>query len=341
MVDSKVLSTGPLDLERGGRIEQVEIGYETYGDPANAARDTILLLHGYTSSPHAGGGGEDDPGWWENMIGSGRAMDTDRYFVVTPNMLGSCYGTTGPASIDPATGAPYGPDFPEITTRDMLAVHGRLLDHLGAGELAAVIGYSYGGYLTYQWGVDAPGRMRALVPVATGITGRGDPDLLRGLEERFADIDSWNDGRFYDDDAAVRAELVTWRIETLKNYGVGDELRDKGLDAAAAEAEILRQAQTWARGFDPNALIVLRRCAGDFDAKPDVSRLQAPVLYVLATTDTLFGPELGEPVVQYIREVAGIEARYCELDTPYGHRGPSVDWQKWHKDLAAFLAEHC
>ena len=133
-----------------------------------------------------------NPGWWENLIGPGRAIDTDRYFVVTPNMLGSAYGTTGPQSINPDTGKPYGPAFPEITTRDMIEAHCRLLAELGAKELAAVVGYSYGGYLTFQWGVTYPERMRSLVAVATGITGRGDESTVHELERHFEAAAGWN-----------------------------------------------------------------------------------------------------------------------------------------------------
>ncbi|MEC9185881.1 MAG: homoserine O-acetyltransferase, partial [Pseudomonadota bacterium] len=124
-------------LENGTTLPVLEVAYETYGDKANAEWNTVLLLHGYTSNPHAAGGGDSNPGWWENLIGPGRAIDTDRYFVVTPNMLGSSYGTTGPRSINPDTGKPYGPAFPEITTRDMIEAHCRLLAELGAKEIAA------------------------------------------------------------------------------------------------------------------------------------------------------------------------------------------------------------
>jgi len=336
----QIFKTDNFTLQNGVSLPILEVAYETYGSPRNAKENTVLLLHGYTSSPHAAGGGDTNPGWWENLIGPGRAIDTDRYFVVTPNMLGSAYGTTGPGSVDPTSGRPYGPAFPEITTRDMIEVHKLLLDHLGVGrQLAAVVGYSYGGYLTFQWGVTYPHRMRALVPVATGITGRGDESTVRELELHFEDAAGWNDGHYYDGGKGVEDALVSFRSNVLRNYGVVTELKIKGLDDEAAEAELHRQAAAWAAGFDANSLIVLRRCATMFDAKPEAAQISAPLLYVLATTDTLFGPELGEPTVAHIQDVAGVVARYYELESPYGHRAPSVDWAKWGGALREFLDE--
>jgi homoserine O-acetyltransferase len=339
--DKAEFSAKDFALGDGGTLPELTVAYETYGDPANAANNTILLLHGYTSSQHAAGGGPEDPGWWEYLVGSGRAIDTDRHFVVAPNMLGSSYGTTGPRSIDPATGRPYGPDFPAITTHDMVAAQSLLLDHLGADELAAVVGYSYGGYLTYQWAVDHPERMRALVPVATGVTGRGDESMVRSLEQDFAAAPGWNGGHYYSAGEGVNEALINWRVEILRGYGVDQELRDTGLNAADVEAGLRTLAAKWAEVFDPNSLILLRRCAIRFDARPDAHRIQAPLLYVLASTDALFGPELGEPTVAHIREVAGVEASYHELESPYGHRAPSVDWAKWADALSTFLKTHC
>ncbi|MEL0019223.1 MAG: alpha/beta fold hydrolase [Rickettsiales bacterium] len=327
-------------LQNGETLPRLDVAYETYGDPANAGKNTILLLHGYTSSPHAAGRGDANPGWWENLIGPGRAIDTDRYFVVAPNMLGSAYGTTGPRSLNPATGKPYGPDFPEITTRDMIEVHSLLLDHLGAGELAAVVGYSYGGYLTFQWAVTHPDRMRALVPVATGISGRGDESTVQELVRHFEAAPGWNGGHHYDNGDGVEAALIDFRTNVLRNYGVDAELRDRGLDETAVAAALREQAAAWAAGFDPNSLIALRQCATKFDAKPLAARIAAPLLYVLATTDSLFGPDLGEATIAHIRKVAGVDASYFELDSPYGHRAPSVDWAKWGDALEDFLDRH-
>ena len=338
--NAKIFATNNFRLQSGEILPKLEVAYETYGSPSNAKENTILLLHGYTSSPHAAGGDDSNPGWWKNLIGPGRAIDTDHHFVVTPNMLGSAYGTTGPRSIDPMSGKPYGPNFPDITTQDIIKTHKLLLEHLGAGgQLAAVVGYSYGGYLTFQWGVTYPNRMRALVPVATGITGRGDESTVRELALHFERAAGWNNGHYYDGGKHVEDALVSFRSNILRNYGVVTQLKDQGLSDEASEAELHRQAATWATEFDANSLIILRRCATKFDAKADTAKISAPVLYILSKTDTLFGPELGEPTVSHIRELAGVVARYFELDSPFGHRAPSVDWPKWQEALKEFLDE--
>ena len=153
-------------LEGGGALPELTLAYETYGTLAPDGNNAILVCHGYTSSQHAAG---DADGWWHDLIGEGKTIDTGRHFVVSANMIGSAYGSTGPASTNPGTGAPYGPDFPEITVGDMVAAQAALLDHLAVGQLGAVIGYSYGGYLTLQWGTTHPKRMRALIVVASGL----------------------------------------------------------------------------------------------------------------------------------------------------------------------------
>ena len=333
----QIFKTGNFTLQNGAILPNLAIAYEAYGSTTNAKDNTILLLHGYTSNPHAAGGGDSDPGWWENLIGPDRAIDTNQYYVVSPNMLGSAYGTTGPGSQNPDTGKPYGPDFPEFTTRDMIEANQLLLENLGAHQLAAVVGYSYGGYLTFQWGVTYPDRMRALVPVATGITGRGDEGTVRELEVQFEAAAGWNSGHYYGSENRVHDALIQFRSNILRNYGVITELKDKGFDDTEAEHELHQQAANWADGFDANSLIALRRCATRFDARPEADKISAPLLYILANTDNLFGPALGEKTVDYIRNAAGVDARYFELESPYGHRAPSVDWAKWEEALRSFL----
>jgi len=157
-----------FELTNGTVLPKLDVAYETWGTLNDTGDNAILLCHGYTNHPHAGG---DENGWGYNLLGPGKAVDTDKYFVVCSNMLGSSYGTTGPGSINPETGKPYGPDFPAYSTRDMVEVQKMLIDALGINQLKAVMGYSYGGHLTFLWGSLYPDRMRCLVPIA-GVTER-------------------------------------------------------------------------------------------------------------------------------------------------------------------------
>ena len=340
MHDLKSFTLTGFPLQCGVVMAELSLAYETWGTLSADGDNAILLLHGYTSTSHAAGPG----GWWEGLIGPGRAIDTDKYFVICANMPGSSFGSTGPKSINPTTGRPYGPDFPDIATEDMVEAQRRLIDDLGVGQLAAVIGYSYGGQLTFLWGVTHPDRMRALVPVASGIRARGDEGLVRALADRFAAaVPGWNGGDHYDADggpgAGVFEAMVEQRLETLRGYGMADELLNETGDRDAATRRLTAIAEDWARQFDPNSLIVLRCAAVRLDAARHAARMTAPLLYVLATTDKLYPPDLGPSTVAELC-AHGVDATYCELNSPYGHRAPAADWRKWAGVLVDFLNRH-
>jgi homoserine O-acetyltransferase/O-succinyltransferase len=332
---SETVSLGAFELENGSRLEELSLAYETWGQRAADDGNVILLCHGYTNHPHAAG---DAAGWWDGLIGSGRAIDTDRYHVICANMLGSAYGSTGPGSVDPVSGQPYGPDFPEFSTGDIVAAQKRLLDALGITKLAAVIGYSYGGYLTFGWAHRHPEMMRALVVVASGIVGRGSPEMLAALRSRFESCTGWNDGHYYgaDPTGTVRGMLEAIRIETLRSYGVDDVLRQQLGSEAAAQAELKRRAGEWAHQFDAHSLIELRRASMAYDGRPDAPKIKAPLLYVLSRTDKAFPPDLAEPTMTLLKE-AGVEAEYFEIDSAFGHHAPAADWAKWAPILEEFL----
>src|ERR1035437_10687771 len=155
-------------LESGGRLSSVTVAYETYGQ-LNAAKDNAVFIgHAISGDSHvAAHGDEDDPGWWDIVVGPGKPIDTNLYFVICPNLLGGCRGTTGPGSMNPETGQPYGPDFPTVTIGDMVEVERRLLDHLGIGQLVAVVGGSVGGHQTQTWATQHPDRLRGAVVLAS------------------------------------------------------------------------------------------------------------------------------------------------------------------------------
>ncbi|HLN64066.1 MAG TPA: homoserine O-acetyltransferase, partial [Symbiobacteriaceae bacterium] len=166
----------PLPLDCGRRLTDVTLCYETFGD-LNPARDNaILVCHALTGDGHAAGKYDPTdrkPGWWEMAIGPGKAIDTNRFFVICANVLGGCQGSTGPSSLNPETAKPYGLDFPPVTVRDMVRAQARLLDQLGIAKLHAVIGGSLGGMQALEWAVTYPDRMRAIIPI--GAAGRFHP----------------------------------------------------------------------------------------------------------------------------------------------------------------------
>lgn len=323
-----------FELTTGETLPELTVAYETWGELAPGGDNAILLCHGYTNYPHAGG---DTQGWFHNLMGPGKAVDTDRYFVVCSNMLGSSYGTSGPQSIDPATGKPYGPDFPKFTTADMVAAQKCLIDHLGIEQLKAVMGYSYGGHLTFLWGATHPDRMRALVPVAGVIERATTKAQVEAIRDRFAGAcPGWNGGHYHgrEMESGVYDELVKQRMDRLRLYGVGKHLEDTVADAGEREQIIRQRAESWAHQFDANSLAILYEAG--IGSAADAGRIKAPLLNVLSRTDSVVDVGLGQPTVDLLRG-KGVDATFLEIDTEYGHAGPMIDAHKWRDELKAFL----
>jgi homoserine O-acetyltransferase len=330
-------SVGDLPLHHGGTLRDAQLAYATYGQLAPGGRNAVLLTHGFTSS-HLFAEPDGSQGGWSVLVGPGRAIDTDRYFVVSSNMLGSSYGSTAPRSIDPASGLAYGPDFPRITLEDIVAAQRRLLDRLGVRELVAVIGPSYGGFQAFTWGVEFPDFVRALVPVTTSLTV-GIAIDVEALRRRFAAEPGWHGGHHYQADGMLGA-MTAFREATLRRYGIDAVLAAQRpeLDAAARAALVQPIARDWARSFDPHSLLVLGAAANEYDATPRLARVRARVLFALSTTDTLFPPSLASPVMSALH-AAGVDATYHEIDSAHGHLAPGVDAASWAPVLARFLAE--
>src|SRR5215831_18747099 len=198
-VEDRNFRISEFRLQNGTVMPQVDIAYETYGRLAAHGKNAVLITHGYTSSHHAAGrnpANGDQPGWWDGLIGPGKAIDTDKLFVVSSNMLGSSFGSTNGASINPETGKPYGPDLPALTVRDIVEVEKRLLDKLGIRHLVAVAGPSYGGYQAFEWAVSYPDFMDAIVPVVTAPKSQNVENSLAELQARLATDPGWNGGRY-------------------------------------------------------------------------------------------------------------------------------------------------
>jgi homoserine O-acetyltransferase len=339
-VEDRFFTIRDFRLRNGAVLPEAKIAYETYGRLAADGRNAVLITHGYTGSHHAAGRNPANgnlPGSWDGLIGPGKAIDTDKLFVVASNMLGSSYGSTNAATIDPATGRPYGPDFPAITVRDIVEAQKRLLDSLGVRHLVAVGGPSYGGYQSFQWAVAYPDFMDAIVPVNTAPWASANTDKqLAEMQARLATDPDWNGGRYYGT-GECKAVLTEIRIETLKRYGIEASLAPRYPDPAAREAAIRELAAKWAANWDANSLLILRRALLGFDTRPDFAKIKAKVLYILCRTDALFPPKIAPGVMQALAE-AGVEARYFELDSELGHSSSGPEHAKWSPVLREFLA---
>lgn len=331
------LRLGALHLASGAELPDAEVAYATYGRLAPDGGNAILVTHGYTAShqmlAHGAGVAE---GSWASLIGPGRVLDTQRYFIVCSNMLGSCYGTTGPASTDPRTGRPYGAAFPDITLQDIVAVQHRLLAHLGVRRLRAIVGPSYGGFQALQWALDHPEMVESVAAVVSAPYLPASPHMhLPTLMAALAADPGWNGGDYYAVPGGVQATLRRLRWDTLRAYGMDEVLRAQGLDATVRDRRMAAMADAWAAEFDAHALIVLLKAALAFDVRSQLPRLRCPVLHVTASTDLLFPPA---EVRDSLAGVGGAGAvQYLEMPTLFGHQASGPAHALWAPALQNLL----
>ncbi len=340
IVEDRFFTIRDFPLANGAVLPEATIAYETYGRLAPHGRNAVLVTHGFTGSHHAAGrnpANDGQPGSWDGLIGPGKPIDTDRLFVVASNMLGSSYGSTNAASIDPRSGRPYGPDFPAITIGDIVRAQRLLLDSLGVTHLVAVAGPSYGGYQAFQWAVAYPDFMAAIVPVNTAPWASVNTDKqLAEVTARLAGDPDWQDGRYHGSGRGPVATLTQIRIDTLTRYGTAANLARRYPDPQEAEAALRAMAEKWARNWDAHSLIILRRALLGWDTRPDFARIKARVLYILCRSDPLFPPKIAPAVIDAL-QAAGIDARYFEIDSDLGHSSSGPEHAKWSPVLREFL----
>jgi homoserine O-acetyltransferase len=336
--DAKTFVTDDFRLQSGVVMPDVTIAYRTLGRLAPDRNNVVLVTHGNTSGPQMiDPGGSTGEGSWNELVGPGKAVDTNSFFVICPNMLGSSYGSTNAASVDPATGRPYGPRFPDITVSDIVATQHALLDHLGIDRLIAIVGPSYGGFQAFQWAVNYPGMMRGIAAVVTSPVvprERAEGNVERLLATLSKDP-NWNGGDYYNR-GGVRETMIQIRIATLKAYGIETRLRDTLSAPEEIEAAIRDEATRWARGFDANSLIILAKALRSFNVTAQFGDIASKVLYVLSRTDKLFPPELAPGVMQGLK-AANVDADYFLLDSEYGHSASGRDAHKWAPRLRQFI----
>jgi homoserine O-acetyltransferase len=323
-------------LVSGETLPEATLAFVSYGKLAPDGRNAVLVTHGFTSSHRfTDTHGPSGEGSWGPLVGPGKAIDTNRFFVVSSNMLGSSYGSTCPRDINPKTGRAYGPDFPRFSLPDIVAAQRAMLEGLGVKRLAAVVGPSYGGFQAFTWGVKHPDFVDAIVPVITDLRAPRDAGADERLVARFAAHPNWNGGHYYAN-GGIDSAMAELRVETLLKYGAMEELAAAFPDPVARRAEIDRRAAQWAREFDANSLVALMRASQAYDAEPELAKIRARTLYILSRTDKLFPPTLRASVMGKL-EAAGVAAEYFEIDSEFGHQASGADWAKWGPTLKAFL----
>lgn len=332
-------TTNDYRLASGQVLAQATTAYRTLGKLNAAGDNAVLVLHGYTTGPSMlDEGATVAEGSWSGLIGPGKAVDTDRYFVICPNMLGSSYGSTGPGSLDPATGRCYGGDFPNISIRDIVVLQKHVLDALGVRHLVAVMGPSFGGYQSFQWATMYPGFMDRVVAAVTSPFHPSTAGQSNAVITALKSDPAWNNGRYGDAPGSMLPTLTRMRVDTLTRYGVCAELAPRFPDASERSAEIQRLAEEWASEFDAGSLVTLMHAAETFDARPALASIRAPLLIVNSRTDPVFTTALIDGVAPLL-DAAELRWFYLELDSEKGHFASGADSQLWAGALADFLRD--
>ncbi|MGE5576219.1 MAG: homoserine O-acetyltransferase MetX [Syntrophothermus sp.] len=346
----------PFILENGEKLGPVTVAYETYGKLNQASDNAILICHALTGDSHVARHGADDPreGWWESFVGPGRAIDTNCYYVVCANVLGGCQGTTGPSSINPATGRPYAMAFPTITIRDMVRVQKELLDYLGINRLQAVIGGSMGGMQVLEWARSYPDFLEMAIPIAA--PARHSPQAIAlgevGRQAIMRDP-KWKNGDYYPgkgptDGLAVARMLgmITYESEAAMITKFGRRTVD-GPAAFGPRFQVERyldyQGEKLVKRFDANSYLYLLRAMdlfdlseGHFSLAEALRPIRARVLVVGVSSDILYPAWQQMELVEALRK-AGVVAFYREIDSIYGHDAFLVEPEKMAPWVADFL----
>jgi homoserine O-acetyltransferase/O-succinyltransferase len=326
-----------FQLACGVVLPQIEIAWDSRGNLAPDRSNAILLTHGLTSSHRAA----DPPtldsriGWGHGQIGPGRIYDTDLYFVLASNVLGSFYGSTCAGSTNPASGEPWGESFPAVTMEDVVRAQGLLMDSLGIERLHAVAGCSLGGFQAYQWAVTLPDRVTRVI--ATDTADHDSFDLAAAIPpllNRFASTPGWNDG--HPAPGAMVDTLAAVREEMLIGFGLREKIALRTSEPARQVRMLKDEARVWAQIADPWSLVSMYRTAASFDVRPHLGHIRVPVLTVTADTDLWYPPAVGRAQVDRLR-AAGVQVTYLEIQSTLGHYATTEEPWKWAGTAKAFL----
>lgn len=333
----------PLRLDAGVLLPHLQIAYQTYGEPNANRTNAVLVCHALTGDQHAANLNPvtGKPGWWETLVGPGRPIDTDRFYVICANVLGGCMGTTGPSSTNPQTGQPYGLDMPLVTIRDMVNAQAMLLDHLGIEKLLCVAGGSMGGMQVLQWAASYPERVFSALPIATAARHSAQNIAFHevGRQAVMADPD-WRGGHYlaegvmpYRGLAVARmAAHITYMSDQALHRKFGRRLQDRimptfGFDADfQVESYLRHQGEAFVQRFDANSYLYVTRAMDYFDLAADYDGVLANAFkgsktrfcLVSFTSDWLFPTEETRTIVHALN-ASGASVSFAEIESDKGH----------------------
>ncbi len=357
-----VVFTTPLTFAAGVTLPEWQLVYETYGTLNAERSNAILICHALSGHQHVAGYPADNPknlGWWDNMIGPGKPIDTDRFFVVGVNNLGGCHGSTGPATINPATGQPWGADFPVVTVPDWVQAQARLADHFGIDAWAAVVGGSLGGMQALQWTIDLPARVRHALVIAAAPKLTAENIAFNDVARQAIITDpEFHGGHFYRHGTRPTRGLRLARMLGHITYLSDDQMAEKfgrkkrpgagsyGFDVEFEIESYLRyQGDKFAGWFDANTYLLMTKALDYFDpAEPFGGDLAAALagasakyLVVSFTTDWRFSPARSREIVNALVKNHK-DVSYVEITSPHGHDAFLMDDHYYHAVVAAYMA---
>jgi homoserine O-acetyltransferase/O-succinyltransferase len=360
IVETHSVRFDSLKLDCGVTLSSVDVAYESYGELNSAKTNAILIEHAFSGDAHAAGISHDGgkPGWWDNMIGPGKAFDTNQYFVVCSNVLGGCRGTTGPSCVDPSSGNPFGMAFPVITISDMVRLQAKLADHLGIARWLAVAGGSMGGMQVLEWSVAYPDRVAAAMPIAT--TARHSAQQIAfdevGRQAIMADPD-WNGGNYYGSKPPARGLSVARMVGHI-TYMSDDSMREKfgrrfrnNPDASPdfsgvfeVESYLRYRGSQFVDRFDANSYLYITKAMDLFDLASGYGSLGAALenakarfLVISFTSDWLYPSYQSLEIVRALRG-RNRDVAFCELPSNYGHDAFLVDVAEQSEMVRGFLS---
>jgi homoserine O-acetyltransferase len=361
IVETKYVTFDNLILESGKIIAPVEIAYETYGNLNSEKNNAILILHAFSGDAHAAGFHKDakKPGWWDNMIGSGKAFDTDKYFVICSNVLGGCKGTTGPSSRNPITGKPYALDFPLITIKDMVNLQKKLIDFLGVKKILTVTGGSMGGMQALQWVVLYPEIVLSSIPIAT--TMKHSPQQIAfnevGRQAILADP-NWNHGDYYGKNLPSKGLAIARMVGHItymsdlsmkekfgRRYQNKDE-QTKFQPEFEVEGYLKYKGNSFVERFDANSYLYITKALDYFDitngieSKDLFKGINTKFLIISFNSDWLYPTYQSLEIVKACRE-AGIHVVFHEVDYSYGHDSFLIETNVQTTLISNYLRDVC
>ena len=352
----------PLVLDSTRRLDQLQIAYQTYGELNQDRSNSVVICHALTGDQHVANAHPltGKPGWWHRMVGPAKPIDTNRYFVICPNVLGGCMGTTGPASINPATNQPYGLDLPLVTIADMVRAQVKLLDHLGIETALAVVGGSMGGMQVLQWAAAHSDRVFSAIPIACGTRHSSQNIAFHevGRQAIMADPD-WRGGRYLSEDTRPRKGLavarmaahITYMSDRALHAKFGRQLQDRdrpafGFDADfQVESYLRHQGVTFVERFDANSYLYVTRAMDYFDlANEHGGRLAdafdaSPTRFcvIAFTSDWLFPTEESRIIVRAMI-TSGASVSFVEIETDGGHDAFLLEEPELFATIDGFLS---